>query len=358
MILENITKNLLTFLQRIENDFDIPQTYLDGDFKTFLEGKFEVYLQKLNEATIDNDPNKKLFKREQIEIANLLAFKIIETLDFYYKGQIKEAHDTFFNQLNKVIVNDKNISELLLEVQGLTREKKNFYRITIVGKNEQCDKNRIFHIPFSKRHLVVNQRFSINGFPCLYLGDTIKICLDELGICFNNDSIENTFCSQFSSTKELKFLKLNRIKDIYKLPFPKDEKMLESHFGTIANFILTYPLVLACLVKVKQSKGKFKPEYIIPQMLLQYVKNDSRQLDGICYPSTKMNYEVFQELTTYNFVMPPRVFKNDYCEYLRSHFLISNPQPLKNIIKPIQNTNYKNSIYQTIEDNLSKFQAE
>lgn len=31
-------------------------------------------------------------------------------------------------------------------------------------------KDEMFHIPYDKRHLVGNQRYSLSGLPCLYLG--------------------------------------------------------------------------------------------------------------------------------------------------------------------------------------------
>ena len=42
-------------------------------------------------------------------------------------------------------------------------------------------KDEMFHIPYDKRNLVGNQRFSLSGLPCLYLGGSSYICWEELG---------------------------------------------------------------------------------------------------------------------------------------------------------------------------------
>lgn len=40
-------------------------------------------------------------------------------------------------------------------------------------------KDEMFHIPYEKRNLVGNQRFSLSGLPCLYLGGSSYICWEE-----------------------------------------------------------------------------------------------------------------------------------------------------------------------------------
>ena len=37
-------------------------------------------------------------------------------------------------------------------------------------------KDEMFHIPYDKRNLIGNQRFSISGTPCLYIGGSSYIC--------------------------------------------------------------------------------------------------------------------------------------------------------------------------------------
>src|SRR4029077_9978040 len=54
--------------------------------------------------------------------------------------------------------------------------------------------------------------------------------------------------------------------------------------ATVLPKILFWPLTATCAVRVLNKDEYFKPEYIIPQLLLQYVKEDTKkQIDGIRY---------------------------------------------------------------------------
>jgi len=54
---------------------------------------------------------------------------------------------------------------------------------------------------------------------------------------------------------------------------------------------MIWPLVLACSVKVKNIEDDFKPEYIIPQLLLQWVR-ERDDIDGISYQTTHIDFQI------------------------------------------------------------------
>ena len=61
-------------------------------------------------------------------------------------------------------------------------------------------KDEMFHIPYDKRHLVGNQRYSLSGLPCLYLGGSSYICWEELG---RKDFSTTNFCG-YSLKEDIK----------------------------------------------------------------------------------------------------------------------------------------------------------
>ena len=63
--------------------------------------------------------------------------------------------------------------------------------------------NDFFHIPFNKRDLVSNNRFSISGQPMLYLGYSILTLEKELNIQIDNLSIA-AFLPKYSTYYPLK----------------------------------------------------------------------------------------------------------------------------------------------------------
>ncbi|MGG2305084.1 hypothetical protein ACE4Z6_27055, partial [Salmonella enterica] len=53
---------------------------------------------------------------------------------------------------------------------------QNFYRIREKNDNQVYSSNEMFHIPFQLRGKVITQRYSIPGFPSLYLGTSLYVC--------------------------------------------------------------------------------------------------------------------------------------------------------------------------------------
>lgn len=95
------------------------------------------------------------------------------------------------------------------------------------------------------------------------------------------------------------------------------------------KFILAYaviwPIIFACSVEKKYPSGKFHPEYIIPQMLLQWIAKEQK-VDGIRYFSTKIVKYPNAPKVNSNFAFPVRKLNKDgYCNHLRKLFELTEP---------------------------------
>jgi hypothetical protein len=90
---------------------------------------------------------------------------------------------------------------------------------------------------------------------------------------------------------------------------------------TAYKYLMTWPLIAACSIKVKDYSDTFKPEYIIPQLLLQWVRNIG-DIDGIKYNSTHIDKTVlFNDGDLYNLVLPVKENKDEgYCNHLVNLF--------------------------------------
>ena len=114
-------------------------------------------------------------------------------------------------------------------------------------------KDEMFHIPYDKRNLVGNQRFSLSGLPCLYLGGSSYICWEELG---RKDFSTTNYCGY--SLKE----------DVKMFDFLLPTAITNSH--QIRRIVL----VLACSLAADRE-SLFKPEYILSQSILHTLINRS-----------------------------------------------------------------------------------
>lgn len=61
-----------------------------------------------------------------------------------------------------------------------------FYRMRSADNYTQYTKNtedEMYHIPFNKRYLIGNERYSLTGFPTFYLSSSIYSCWEECNRC-------------------------------------------------------------------------------------------------------------------------------------------------------------------------------
>ncbi|MBR5907048.1 MAG: hypothetical protein IKZ50_01480 [Bacteroidales bacterium] len=107
--------------------------------------------------------------------------------------------------------------------------------------------NEMFHIPFDHRDLIGNQRYSISGIPCLYLGSSSYICWEELG------RVDFDMCNYCGYTNALPIM-------VFDLSLPLS-------ISSLAD-IKRVCIILACSLSAKRD-ALFKEEYILPQNIFQ-----------------------------------------------------------------------------------------
>ena len=161
------------------------------------------------------------------------------------------------------------------------------------------------------RGKVSTQRYSIPGFPSLYLGRTLYAAWEEM----RRPSIAEFQAVRLESTERIQYLDLTRPL------FPENVKAQE-----IYRYFMTWPLIACCSVKVKEYNDFFKPEYIIPQLLLQWVRN-TNQVDGIRYNSTHIDFHKSKSEGDFsNLVLPVKQnMQMGHCPELKRIFKVTEP---------------------------------
>lgn len=137
-------------------------------------------------------------------------------------------------------------------------------------------KEDFYHIPFNKTYLCDSYRFSIAGYPSLYLGFSKEVCKKEL-------REEKCSCIEL----ELK-------KDVYVIDLTWDKDYVKSN--SASTFLLAYPVIAACYVvpfycknmkrECPDIKQKFKEQYLFPQFVTMFVKKNPI-VEGIMYFTTR-----------------------------------------------------------------------
>lgn len=198
----------------------------------------------------------------------------------------------------------------------------------------------IFHVPFESRCKIGTQRFSVPGYPCLYLASSVDCCIREVGQ-------EKTVVS-VSAFKNTEVIKLYDFRF-----FSNDLKESKD----IVNILLSYPFKIASTIQtVKRGNIPFCEEYIIPQMILHgtIMQRHACNVDGIVFTSTEAirnkvdNYNQYQ-----NFVIPAKnIYNKGYCKHLCKLYTLTEPKPINVFDSMSMNRgSFENSIFQRVKPN-------
>lgn len=270
------------FLLPKSNDKETFSILLSDIFRSFL-----ATVDKVNEGTIVEKICQKRAVLQQF------CESLIKSTNTYHEGFPAKAYVEFEEAMSSIdeFLFPENVGNRTI------REFEPYYRAR-AGKNIQFERKEMFHIPFEKREYVSTQRFSMPGLPCLYLSNSIYVCWEEL----RRPDINKMQVSRMKlENYRLKFLDLSLTPtylgkmletftkgDILKHTEKTHEKALDGWDVMTLNFLMVWPLVAACSIKVRKQDGAFKPEYIFPQFLLQWVTNN-KNIDGIKYFSVEAN---------------------------------------------------------------------
>lgn len=281
----------------------------EQSFHQNLHDEFEEYFKRLK--TLNNDEfvkmscshEKDITRRKFITIEKKIC-KNIEDIIFHVRnGDSYTAYKMLHSLLeNKV----RNLSDKLYNYFEIdfSDGQKEFYRVRNIGKTYTFP-NSMKHCPFESVHNLSNYRFSISGFPCLYLGSSLKVC-----------KVETLKQEKKEYHKALFELKDNIKKTLLLNLVPPSDS---SNSQELFNFLLLYPFYLACLTQVKDAEGAFHPEYILPQLLLSFVRKEGL-LHGIKYLSVHVTCDNnLSEMI--NYVFPVKEIKDKgFDEELMSRF--------------------------------------
>jgi hypothetical protein len=305
----------MTFEEIIESSFtDLP--ICQNEEQSFRE----ILKNRINKFGYEIDSSQNLcdlqgFNAEHFKKRNkILRDGLIQTVEAYYEGNPCKAYSIFEKCLKH-----SNILGYIDKNSRITSEN-NFFRIRIKNGNYALSKKELFHIPFDKRGLVRTQRYSIPSLPSLYLSNSIYTAWEEMG----RPSFEDIQAVRISNVSSLGVLDLTT--DFYN----NNLYRIINHKWAYLYKVMVWPLVAACSIKVRNINDDFKPEYIIPQILLQWI-NAKSDLDGIKYSSTHIDNTNNHQGLFYNYVFPVKTYHKDegYCPRLVSKFHSTEVLPIQ-----------------------------
>lgn len=299
--------NLNAFFSKKELQLPLLPEKQDKNNIEFLENVFEDYQNNIRD-NFSNDID--------IESIKDLCSFIINSIKAYYNGTPSDAVEILKSsmEISKIIYN------LPQKKYVKTRDSKvHFYRLRTSEESNPLKRKELFHIPFDLRNKISPQRFSIPGYPCLYLGTSVYICWEEL----NRPDFNRVQAARFENDKDFSVVNLcyTQYRNI-------SDKVTDEEKKTL---IMSYPIIAACSLKVPTNKQNdpFKLEYIFPQILMQVLLNlKDKTTIGIVYSTTKFYKEGSKNTGSFENIVIPTIpderKKSKYCNKLKDIFLMTD----------------------------------
>jgi hypothetical protein len=344
---------MMIFFQKLR----LPLNRGEQNIYTFLHSHFEKFDKEL-ETLLSKQGDDRIFDQQiyrelrgRKETVHKFYRAILGTLKAYSNGEILTAHRIFEDKMN----------EMQDCMPFLNLKEYRLFRIRADDEKPSYKRKELFHIPFEKTNLMRANRYSVPGFPCLYLGAS-AYSDSGLPLCWFECNLPNKFYwAEFEITNSAPtFLVIDFVYSPFSSPsmarwyLNQARKKAPIITTELLNFIMTYPLIAACsLIKGDKSGDYFVAEYIVPQMLLLWVQNNNI-CNGIAYPSASQSGET-RESTSYNVAIPARLIKEQgHCSKLKKEFRVSKPNFIDiahNVFKPIDQRyiDCRNIIYENLQ---------
>lgn len=311
--------------------FSLPVRWNGNDFLKEVSDLLRSYRENVSSIFYHHDRFLDRFSSKIDSICSGLINAITE----YLNGREALAYK-IFSEVFDVLISDPFVVTIRKDVET----DPLLFRARKVSENKKYERKDIFHIPFEWRSKITTSRFSISGYPCLYLSSSSRLCLHELDFDCNPGKyivsryemvkdrnfqildlgIKPSDFLEFFSNRELpqnprKKLRQTLLKNVNF----EDPKMME-------QYIIWYPLIAVCSFMRVNRKDPFAAEYIVPQLLMQALreyKTDPETTLGIRYFSCS---SVLASDLGFNFVFPT-VFTGDpgFCTKLSRSFKTTLP---------------------------------
>lgn len=290
-----------------------------GNYRFPLEHKGKGYREIFNEwisEYIDKVKSCSVLQKSDIDKIEAFSMGLLRCYDLYLDSKISEAYDKFDCLMNSVkdLLFYVNVGQKNYGFSTMDR----YYRIRAGEKNYSY--KEMLHIPLKSRCFASINRFSVPGMPCSYLASELTLCWYECGMPLTFQMAKYDIDLDNAKGKNLLRLDINPLEIIRSIRHQFYHNASECDVKKyITSVCYTLPLLAACSVIVENKGVNFIAEYVLPQMLMVWIKSKT-DIAGIRYNSAAKN-ELARNWNEYNVAIPVRDDNADgYCEYLTSLF--------------------------------------
>ncbi len=314
---------------------DLPKTRI-GAYTDFVDHLLDEYQNQIN----------RVVKRRFIDRAISNELKRVVPLSNAVREVVKMViggdRTSAYNRLDTALHELGPHLRALMPSGDMSQFVNPMYRFRPAGQSTFY-KGDLFHISFDLRHIVKPMRYSVAGLPSLYLGGSTHVCWRELG----ERNLATIAVSRFEAVANTNLKVLNfghrlPVLASYVAKVPGDFNGPTPAAAMIAANVACWPLIAACSVRVPDAKATERPEYLVPQLMLEWITR-THQFHGIRYFSTHYSEYPDDPKTYMNYVFPAKSNSAiGYCSELCQLFKMTDPvswsvaknAPIANVKRP------------------------
>jgi hypothetical protein len=309
-----------------EDVFDIPKARPRGSLENFLNDTLNAFRCRIKAV---NGPLAAALE-SRVEKIKVLCEALPDTFRIGSSGNASDA----YLRLNKGLhgIHDELVAMSRRHTASVLLGQS-WYRMAAWGASRY---EHMFHVPFERPQK--SYRFSVPGVPAIYLANSVYLCWLECG----QPSLNKCVVSRFEvESTGFDFLDLPCSHSAYLAPLeiprlpgfePDPRRVMNSPYlndvvEEVAEYLTVWPLLATVSVR-KLDEVPNPPEYIVPQLLMQWVAKQDDLL-GIRYFTTKDDSSTNSQDWAVNLALPSRTTRDSgYCEFLAARTRLTAPQPL------------------------------
>ena len=310
----------------------LPKRWDGRDFISELRNLFDLYIDQLQKSPdITTQTDDSSVEEEIRYLTNL----IIQSTKDYLDGYPQKAYDTFAKLMS--ILDLKPFVDHTLH-ESFEPNKNPIILYRAAKEKKYISRTRMFHTPYNMRFRVPTCRYSIAGFPCLYLGTSLELCFSEIREVPRDYILASAFQTTDSAIIQQKLLVFDLAVKPQDFESNNRDDIRNNHNSLNklsaddrCAYLLWYPLIAACSFIRAFPSAPFAAEYIIPQLFMQWIRKKhptikGSELTGVRYFSCA---SIKASDMGYNYVFPTSGEKcpsdDRYCKYLIDDFSLTEP---------------------------------
>lgn len=342
------------FLDLMNNPkLHLPMRWDGKNFETALSDVFDTYISQLRSYyESGQETDNRCGVNVDIPEISSICNEIKSCVQEYHNGFPARAFFILGQIMNKLIQTPLDMYYKNGTPEVLREDELRLYRIRKVDCGITYNRKDIFHVPVSARSMISTCRYSIAGYPSLYLTTSLKLGLEE-----TTESRKKSIAARFKLVRDQPIIDILVLELGIKPQDFIEQRRFENEVGRVLprsklrspsvreNYLKWYPIITACSFIRANRAAPFASEYIIPQLLMQWIRTQSKRdrLLGIRYFSCA---SIRASDMGFDYVFPVNNcdHEGNFCSVLRDAFVLTRPVFLRDYEKDWQCEEFLNNM--------------